>query len=109
MDREVLPQKEDYQTAKLREEAKIPLGYAFYKFFQVFNLDYSYEELISFTNTRLLKECKVIQELVTRYCKGKYTISKDYYSQADCCVITFDAGESIQDKMPDVDIHNQPL
>ena len=60
MDREVLPEAEDNQTGKLREEAKIPYGYFFYDLFKKFSLDYSYEQFINFTNTALLTECHII-------------------------------------------------
>lgn len=42
MDCEVLPEKDDNQTGKLREEAKIPYGFFFYHFFKAFSLDYSF-------------------------------------------------------------------
>lgn len=94
MDRQVLPENDDNQTGKLREQAKIPYGFFFFNFFKAFNLDYSYEEFISFTNTPIIKECKVIQELVTRYCKGQYTVSEDYSSN-QVCIIHFEEGEGI--------------
>lgn len=55
MDREVLPENNNLATDKLREEAKIPFGYFFYNFFRVFDIDYSYEEFINFTNTYLIE------------------------------------------------------
>jgi hypothetical protein len=108
MDREVLPENDDNQTGKLREEAKIPYGFFFFNFFHAFALDYSYEEFIAFTNTPLIRECRVIQELVGRYCKGAYQLSENYEG-SQVCVVHFEEGEGIHERIPDVDIHNQPL
>ena len=41
LEKEVLPQREDTQN-KLREEAKIPIGFYFIDLFNKFNLNYTY-------------------------------------------------------------------
>jgi hypothetical protein len=91
MDREVLPGNDDNQTGKLREEAKIPYGFFFFSFFRTFSIDYSYKDFIAFTNTPLIKDCLVIQELVGKYCRGEYKVEQDF-SGNTVCVVHFEDG-----------------
>lgn len=55
LDKEILPERGDGHTGKLRDEAKIPYGYNFYWLFLAFNINYTYEELIGFTNQNDIK------------------------------------------------------
>ena len=72
-----MPQREDSQN-KLREEAKIPIGFYFVDLFKKFNLNYTYSELIGFTNTTKIGENEIIQQLISRYCRDDYELIEDY-------------------------------
>jgi hypothetical protein len=90
LEKEVLPERSnemnnpDSIDMNLREEAKIPYGFAFHKFFTVFKLEYTYEGLIEATKHANLKTNDFLQELMRKYCKNEYEITEDFYSNQQC-------------------------
>lgn len=75
LDKEMLPERLNEMNSpenielNLREQAKIPYGFVFHKFFTAFNLDYTYEELIEATQNSNLATNNFLQELMRKYCK----------------------------------------
>lgn len=69
------------------------------------NLDYTYEQLIRFTKCSSMSENGFLQTAVGKYCRDELSRSKDTPEQ---CVVSFD-GSTRDEKLPDVDIYQQPL